>query len=61
MQSRPLFPDIVVYAGLIIKHEPSQQELFLVHGHQGDLLSDVAWPIGRFFVDRCGGIYNYLD
>ena len=50
LQSRPLFPEIIVHAGLIIKHEPSNQELFLVHGHQGDLLSDLIWPVGRFFV-----------
>jgi hypothetical protein len=49
-QNRPLFPDIVVHAGLIIRHEPTKQELFLVHGHQGDLLSDLIWPVGRFFV-----------
>lgn len=47
---RPLFPGIVVHPGLILRHTPSQRDLFLVHGHQGDLLADVIWPVGRFFV-----------
>lgn len=47
---KPFFPDLVVHQGLILEHEPSQRELFLVHGHQGDLMSDLIWPVGRFFV-----------
>lgn len=49
-QIRPLFPDISVHAGLILRHKNTGRDLFLVHGHQGDLLSDLAWPVGRFFV-----------
>jgi UDP-2,3-diacylglucosamine pyrophosphatase LpxH len=49
-QRRPLFPGLQVYPGLILEHAPTQREIFLVHGHQGDLLSDLYWPIGRFFV-----------
>ncbi len=49
-QLRPLFPDITVHSGFILRHTPSQRDLLLVHGHQGDLLSDLIWPVGRFFV-----------
>ena len=49
-QKRPLFPDIKVLEGLVLKYEPNGQEIFLVHGHQGDLMSDLIWPVGRFFV-----------
>ncbi|MDO9087275.1 MAG: metallophosphoesterase [Anaerolineaceae bacterium] len=49
-QRRPFFPDLEIHPGLVLQHEPTQRELFLVHGHQGDLLSDLFWPIGRFFV-----------
>ncbi len=49
-QKRPLFPDIEVLEGLVLKYAPNGQEVFLVHGHQGDLMSDLIWPVGRFFV-----------
>jgi len=47
---KPFFPNLEVYPGLILEHEPTRRELFLVHGHQGDLMSDLLWPVGRFFV-----------
>ena len=49
-QYRPLFPEINVHAGLMLKHVESGRDILLVHGHQGDLLSDLIWPVGRFFV-----------
>lgn len=44
----PLFENITVHEGLILKHEETQTKLLLIHGHQGDLLSDVFWRLGRF-------------
>jgi UDP-2,3-diacylglucosamine pyrophosphatase LpxH len=44
----PLFPDIRVYAGLVLKHTPTGGEIFLVHGHQGDLFNDRLWKIGCY-------------
>lgn len=44
----PLFENIKVHEGLILKHKESQAKILLIHGHQGDLLSDVLWRLGRF-------------
>ena len=50
----PLFgPSLVVRKNLRLLFRQGQQqigELFLVHGHQGDYLSDQAGKIARFFV-----------
>ncbi len=46
----PLFPDMVVYEGLILEHQETYNTIFLVHGHQGDVINDELWPIGRFLV-----------
>lgn len=40
-----LFPGIIPYEGLVLKHEDTGQEIFVVHGHQGDLLNDQLWPV----------------
>lgn len=42
---QPLLDNIVVYEGLILKHKETKGRLFVVHGHQGDLLNDYLWPI----------------
>lgn len=47
---KPFFPDIVIHQGLVLQHAPTQREILLVHGHQGDLMSDLVWPLGRFVV-----------
>ncbi len=44
----PLFENVKVHEGLILKQKESQTKIFLVHGHQGDLLSDMLWRLGRF-------------
>lgn len=36
--------------GLILKNTCGNEELFLVHGHQGDILNDALWPVARFLV-----------
>lgn len=35
---------------LILENRDTLQRLFLVHGHQGSLLNDELWPLGRFLV-----------
>lgn len=47
-QYESLFEDIKVHEGLILKDVETQKKLFLVHGHQGDILSDIFWRTGRF-------------
>lgn len=44
----PLFEQIEVHEGLILRNAETQTKLFLIHGHQGDLLNDLLWRIGRF-------------
>lgn len=43
-----LFEGIEVHEGLILKDTETQRKIFLVHGHQGDLVSDIFWKVGRF-------------
>lgn len=40
-----LFPGIKPLEALILKHQHTGQEIFILHGHQGDLLNDQLWPI----------------
>ncbi|MBE5881383.1 MAG: serine/threonine protein phosphatase [Lachnospiraceae bacterium] len=44
------FPGIKIREGLRLKYECSGNEIFLAHGHQGDLLNDTLWWLGRFLV-----------
>lgn len=42
--------DIQIHEALILKNTQTNQKIFLTHGHQGDLMSDILWPLGRFLV-----------
>ena len=46
----PLFENIVVHEGLVLKHSGTGRELFVVHGHQGDLRDDRNWRTSKFLV-----------
>jgi UDP-2,3-diacylglucosamine pyrophosphatase LpxH len=48
--SKPLFEGIKVHEGLTLHHLPTNKKIFLTHGHQGDLLNDEWWWVGRFIV-----------
>ncbi len=43
----PLFPGIRPQEALILKHRINGLELFVVHGHQGDIINDQFWFISR--------------
>lgn len=45
-----LFPDIKVHEGIILKNYRKDYQIFLAHGHQGDLLNDKLWVLSRFLV-----------
>lgn len=45
-----LFPGIKPLEALRLKNKQSGQELFVVHGHQGDLMNDQLWPISRLLL-----------
>ncbi len=47
---KQLFDGIKVHEGLVLRHEDSGDKIFVVHGHQGDLMSDRLWPMARFCV-----------
>ena len=40
-----LFPGLKVHEALIMKHSATGQEIFVVHGHQGDLINDQLWKV----------------
>ena len=46
----PLFENILVHEGLILRHIETELKLFLIHGHQGSLLDDKLWRLNRFLV-----------
>jgi predicted phosphodiesterase len=35
---------------LVLKNTQNSNQIFLIHGHQGDLINDTLWPIGRWLV-----------
>jgi UDP-2,3-diacylglucosamine pyrophosphatase LpxH len=45
-----LFPGIYVHEALILKHRDTNQEIFVLHGHQGDLMNDQLWRVSLFLV-----------
>ncbi len=46
----PLFPNIKYLESIILKHKDTQQEVFLIHGHQADFMNYTGWRIHRFLV-----------
>lgn len=40
-----LFPEIKVHESIILRHSDTGQKIFVVHGHQGDLLNDQLWRV----------------
>jgi predicted phosphodiesterase len=44
----PLFPGIEVHESLIMKHEETGKEIFVVHGHQGDFINDHIWRVMKY-------------
>lgn len=45
---KDILPGIKILESLLLKGKDG--DIFLTHGHQGEILSDVLWPVGRFFV-----------
>ena len=52
MSTKPLFEGIKVREGLILRYSPTNKKIFLTHGHQGDLLNDRWWWVGKFIVRK---------
>ena len=49
-QYEDLFMGMEVYESVVLFHRQTGQEVFVVHGHQGDFLNDQAWRISLFLV-----------
>jgi predicted phosphodiesterase len=48
--NKELFRDIMYHEAVVLKHKDTNQELFLVHGHQADWWNYTLWRWGRFLV-----------
>lgn len=46
----PLFKDIKIHEGLVLKHKDTLNKIFLVHGHQVDFFNDKMWRMRKFLV-----------
>lgn len=46
----PLFENITLHEGLVLKHQLTNQKILLIHGHQVDFLNYDLWKIARFLV-----------
>lgn len=49
-KQQPLFPNIQFSEGLILEHETTGQEIFMIHGHQADWMNYKGWKFNRFMV-----------
>lgn len=49
-QSKSLFPNLKVQEAIRLQECCHNQELLLVHGHQGDFWNDTIWRVTRFLV-----------
>lgn len=56
-QNQSLLTGIKAHEAVVLKHTKTGQELFVVHGHQGDLMNDQLWMISRFMLRY---IWRYL-
>ncbi len=49
-KDKELFEGITYHEGVILKHNDTQQEVFLTHGHQADWWNYTFWRWSRFLV-----------
>ncbi len=46
----PLFENIKLHEGLVLRDRDTNDKIFLMHGHQVDYLNDKMWRLARFLV-----------
>ncbi len=46
----PLFPNIRIHEGLVLKYKLTGDKIFLIHGHQVEILNNYLWKLARFLV-----------
>lgn len=44
----PLFPGIVFHEALLLQHDETGNEIFMLHGHQADWMNYHGWKLNRF-------------
>lgn len=44
----PLFKNIKLHEGLVLRHKDTDQKIFLIHGHQVDFFNSTLWKLARF-------------
>jgi len=49
-QYNPLFPNIRIHEGLILNYKVTGDKIFLVHGHQAEILNSYLWRLARFLI-----------
>jgi len=59
-QHTDLFPGITVHEALILKHRKTNQEIFVVHGHQGDFANDQLWRLSCLFMRSFWRFMHYV-
>ncbi len=47
-QEAPLFPNLCMHEGIVLRHAMTGKKILLIHGHQADLFNYKFWRIGRF-------------
>jgi UDP-2,3-diacylglucosamine pyrophosphatase LpxH len=46
----PLFKNLKIHEGLVLKYKLTDDKVFIVHGHQADYLNGTMWRLSRFLV-----------
>lgn len=46
----PLFENITLHEGLVLRHSVTNQKIFLIHGHQVSFIDYEMWKVSRFLV-----------
>mgnify|MGYP001548234782 CR=1 FL=1 len=59
-QDEPLFPGITFSEGLVLEHEDTNQEIFMLHGHQAEWMNYIGWRFNRLWFESSGGNCKYL-
>lgn len=48
--TKPLFPGITFYSGIVLRNRDTGESLYLTHGHQASLLNSTLWRVNCFLV-----------
>jgi UDP-2,3-diacylglucosamine pyrophosphatase LpxH len=46
----PLFENIKIHEGLVLRHRNTDDKILIIHGHQADYINDKLWKLSRFLV-----------